>query len=225
MNLYVGCLYEDGSTREREKVIENLGPALIYGVDAALQDCTTARENGFERAPRIRFSHIGDMASTPEFTNRLAWEIRHRAPEIECVAYTRHSNADRLDPQNLIVNFTVESADDPRFKWIPSHARIVGSAWDGHVVQQASVNFLEHHVEKSASSVGNGHICPVTDKHEQLRSCDEARCDLCFQNPANINQGSATLVSVIGTSSVNATTDLSRPRKLGRNSTTEVRRI
>lgn len=183
INWYIGHLYEDGSTRVQNTIIEKLLPSLNYGIDAAVKDCRKASEMGFLRAPRIRLAHIGDMAATPVFTNRLAWEIHHRASDVQCVAYTRHKNAYQLDPKFLIINFTIESDDDPRYSWIPSHARIVSSAWAGHLVRCASVNFLEHHVEKSAGPVGNGYICPVTAQHGKYQSCDDALCDLCFREP------------------------------------------
>ena len=183
LNYYVGQLYEQGGEQERNRVIKMLTPSLTRGVVAAVKDSCLARENGFARAPRIRFAHIGDMAATPEFTNRLAWEIRQRNPSVQCVAYTRREDAELLDSQLLVVNFTVEGNSDPRFVWVPDHSRVVCSAWEGHLLKCAEVNFLEHHVDKSATPIGDGTVCPVTAQHGKIQSCDEAHCDLCFRLP------------------------------------------
>jgi hypothetical protein len=80
----------------------------------------------------------------------------------------------------FVVNFTVEGEQDPRLKLVPVGARLVNSSWDGLLMTSAAVNFLEHHVEKVCSPIGEGRICPVTIEHGVNRSCDGARCDLCF---------------------------------------------
>ena len=145
-----------------------------------LENKVQASLESYKRLPRIRFSHVGEMAATPEFTNALAREIKKRDPRAQCVIYTRHPKARLLDPTLLVVNFTLEGTDDARLKHVPASARIVNSAWDGIIYDEAEVNFLEHHVERAATSTRAGSICPVTANHKQTPSCDLARCQRCF---------------------------------------------
>ena len=135
---------------------------------------------GFQRRPRIRFSHVGEMAATPQFANALAQEIVHRAPDVRCIVYTRHPLANRFDPNLLIVNFTVDGHGDSRISFKPRAARLVSSSWDGNLLEEAEINFIEHHVEKSARPSGSGQSCPVTLHHDVTPSCDSARCEKCF---------------------------------------------
>jgi hypothetical protein len=183
LNYWVGSRYEAESTAGQELLIGRLSNSINHAVRAALADAEDSARAGWHRAPRIRFSHVGEMAATPNFTNRLAREIAKRNPVIACVIYTRHPRADRLDTSLLHVNFTLEGVDDTRRRFVPQGARIVNSAWDGRLDAAAAVNFLEHHVEKKASAVGDGHVCPVTANHDVIKSCDSARCDLCFRPP------------------------------------------
>lgn len=186
LNLFVGERYDRLDTGQRAELLERLAPAIAYGVSAAREDQTVSRnEFGYDRAPRIRFSHVGEMAATPEFTNDLAREIRRFDPAIACVIYTRHPNAPLLDPEALTINFTLESEEDPRRAWVPTGSRVVASAWDGRLSASAAVNFLEHHVEKVVKPAGTGAICPVTADHGSITSCDGARCQLCFVQPAS----------------------------------------
>jgi hypothetical protein len=180
LNYLVGTEYERGDEGCRQKILRLLGKAIDGGVRAALEDQTFAASQGYNRLPRIRFSHVGEMAATPDFTNVLAREIKRRAPRVQCVIYTRHPKATQLDTEVLIINFTLEGAGDTRRKYVPDGARIVNSAWDGIIYDRAEVNFLEHHVEKFASSNGAGFICPVSANHKQTPSCDLARCQRCF---------------------------------------------
>jgi hypothetical protein len=180
LNFIIGSRYEMGSQNIREKIIEDLRPILHYGVNAALQDAYDSAQNGFDRPPRIRFSHIGEMLSTPSFSNRLAFEIKNIRPEIQCVMYTRHPNASMADASLFTINFTIERAGDPRLSYAPKFARIVSSAWDGRISPEAAVNFLEHHVERTSEHTGGGPVCPVTERGSEVHSCDEARCVICF---------------------------------------------
>lgn len=184
LNYFVGQSYECLGNDARSKLFEALSPVISYGVSAARQDQIDSLEDlGFSRAPRIRFSHVGEMAATPQFTNDLARAIRRVDPEISCTVYTRHPNASMLDTDALVVNFTLEGEGDLRLAWVPAGARVVASAWDGKLVEFAAVNFLEHHVEKVLKSSGAGHVCPVTADHGSLTSCDGASCELCFLPP------------------------------------------
>lgn len=180
LNYYIGLQFENGSPERRQQILGLLSRALDKGVEAALIDQASASSGGYDRLPRIRFSHVGEMAATPEFTNALALEVKKRDSRVQCVIYTRHPKATLLDTNLLVVNFTLEGAEDVRKKLVPSGARIVNSAWDGKINESAEVNFLEHHVEKSSIAKGAGSICPVTAHHKLTPSCDIARCEKCF---------------------------------------------
>lgn len=180
LNTHLGTRYEVSNNVKRDLLISRLNNAIRYGVQAAQQDAVASENIGFARSPRIRFSHVGEMAATPAFANRLAQEVKGLDESIECVVYTRHPQAAQLDTSLFVVNFTLESATDPRRRFAPDGARIVASAWDGVLNPLAEINFLEHHVERSSSAKGEGRVCPVTMHHAELRSCDEARCDRCF---------------------------------------------
>jgi hypothetical protein len=183
LNYWVGSTYEASSTPERRRLMEKLTQLARKAIAAALAEADQARVAGFARQSRIRFSHVGELVATPIFANDLARTVKRLAPEVECVVYTRHPNAALLDPMLFTVNFTLESSNDPRKKYAPSHSRIVGSAWDGVPIPSADINFLEHHVEKHATSNQGGRICPVTINPKQTPSCDSARCVACFVPP------------------------------------------
>lgn len=182
LNYFVGKSWEEDQVA-RENVSRRLGPIIRYGVKMSVLDGLQAGGIGrFMRAPRIRFSHIGEMISTPQFANWLAREIKRIDDRVVCVAYSRHTDAHLYDPELFIVNFTVDGADDSRLKHKPRHARLVASAWDGELVELAEINFLEHHVEKGTQAHGRGSICPVTLNHGLHPSCDAAGCDKCFRH-------------------------------------------
>lgn len=187
LNLFIGESYANLSAEEQDELFARLAPAISYGVASAREDQQSAAIQGFVRPPRIRLSHIGEMAATPHFTNRLAREIRSVDAEIMCVIYTRHPGARELDSELLVINFTLEGDHDARRAWIPPRSRIVASAWNGDLCSVAEVNFLEHHVEKVQMPVGAGNVCPVTVSHRVTPSCDSAICDLCFRWPAPKN--------------------------------------
>jgi hypothetical protein len=181
LNGFVGHSYESATAAVRRDILDRLSKAIHYGVKKAIEDAKLSAKSGYEREPRIRFSHIGDMATTPEFTNALAAEISRHEPLIACVIYTRHPRAARLDPGLFRVNFTLDSADDPRRDVAPPFARLVSSAWDGRATEHVAINFLEHHVEKTSRAAGGGFVCPVTLHHDTTPTCDSARCDRCFR--------------------------------------------
>jgi hypothetical protein len=179
-NYFVGLMFERGDEQVRQEVMTALSRGIDEAIAAARAECQASVESGFTRSPRIRFSHVGEMAATPAFTNRLAQVIRMRAPDLACIIYSRHANAARLDPATFIVNFTVDGATDPRLRFRPAGARLVSSSWDGQVLPDADVNFLEHHVEKATAPMRSGNCCPVTLDHANTPSCDSAHCDRCF---------------------------------------------
>ena len=184
LNYYFGKQFESSSVKDRRRLLDILSKAIEFGVSAAREDCLLAeRELGIRRLPRIRFSHVGEIAATPQFANAVAQEIRSIDPEISCVIYTRHPRARELDSKLFVINFTLEGDDDPRSRWAPASARIVSSAWDGRLSSIADINFLEHHVGEVAEADGSGVVCPVTLDHGRNASCDIARCQLCFVPP------------------------------------------
>jgi hypothetical protein len=182
LNYYVGRWYED-TPSERAHILSLLRPAARHAAFRSVDDANLSlKEESFSRPPRIRFSHVGEMAATPVFTNDLAELIQREVSEIHCVVYTRHPDASKLDTARLVVNFTVEGGADARLKFAPRGARIVASAWDGDVSAEAEVNFLEHHVEKLSVAVGPAKVCPVTVDHRRFPSCDSAKCTKCFDS-------------------------------------------
>lgn len=183
LNWYLGQLYEQGSLEQRHMTMTSLSAAIDSAIVAARLEQQAAAREGYKRSPRIRFSHVGDMAATPEFANALAQQIGRRAPDIRCVIYTRHPSATALDSRLFIVNFTVDGRDDPRLAYRPAAARLVSSSWDGKLLESAEVNFVEHHVDKATRPSGAGHSCPVTLNHDVTPSCDSAQCDKCFVVP------------------------------------------
>jgi hypothetical protein len=184
LNYYFGQQYENSPINGRQRLIGLLSDAIVYGVSAARADQLAAeKELGILRAPRIRFSHVGEIASTPQFANAVAQQVHSIDPEVSCVIYTRHPNARSLDSRLFVINFTLEGDEDPRSRWVPVNSRIVSSAWDGRVSSVADINFLEHHVAGVAQADGRGTICPVTLDHARNTSCDVARCQLCFVPP------------------------------------------
>jgi hypothetical protein len=181
LNYYFGSTYEGSDSGARSALIARLLPWVRYAVQAANAESKSAEASGFMRQPRIRFSHIGEMAATPAFCNDLASAIRCVDSVVQCVIYSRHPLAQRLDPKLFVVNFTIEGESDARRAFAPMSARIVNSSWDGRLSAEAAVNFLEHHVGSSTQANGIGKVCPVTVAHDQHQSCDGARCDLCFR--------------------------------------------
>jgi len=182
LNYYIGLEFEKGSSDRRQQILSLLSKSIDKGVEAALVDQRFAFSEGYNRLPRIRFSHVGEMAATPNFTNAIAQEVKNRDKRVQCVIYTRHPKASLLDTNMLVVNFTLEGAGDVREKFVPQGARIVNSAWDGELNESAEINFLEHHVEKLTIAKGGGSICPVTANHKVTPSCDSAHCQKCFVN-------------------------------------------
>jgi hypothetical protein len=119
------------------------------------------------------------MADTPEFSNALASTLKEIDPSIACVMYSRHPKVRSINPELFIVNFTIESDNDPRMKYAPDTARIVGSAWRGKTIKAATINFMEHHVHSKMEVNSTEKICPVT-LAGSFHTCDSAKCTRCF---------------------------------------------
>jgi hypothetical protein len=182
-NYLIGRDFENKASNERSLILARLEPIAAHAVANAIEDQKTAYINGYNRSPRIRFSHIGEVAETPEFANALAQIIKRINPEVECIIYTRHPKAHQLDTELFTTNFTIESESDSRNRFIPAGARVVASSWNGDLVEGAEINFVEHHVEKASLAKGRGAVCPVSVNHKETPSCDSARCCACFVPP------------------------------------------
>jgi len=172
--------YENGTDEVRARILRLLRPGIRRAVIAARLDRSNAQKGGYERPARIRFSHVGEIAATPRFANALAQAVKKYDRSVSCVIYTRHPKAAELNPNLFVVNFTVEGPNDARRKFAPQTARLVSSAWDGVLIEDAEINFLEHHIGRIATAQGTGNICPVTASHQETPSCDSARCNRCF---------------------------------------------
>ncbi len=179
LNGFVGIYYE-ANLNERKTIFNLLNSEINLAIKKCKEEAQLAQKEGYTRIPRIRFSHVGELTATPNFTNDLAREIKRRAPDVSCVIYTRHPKAHNLDEDLFVINFTIEGASDKRIDYLPSKARLVSSSWDGEIFDKAEINFLEHHVEKIHIAQKNGNICPVTLNHKIITTCDSARCEKCF---------------------------------------------
>ncbi len=183
LNGVVADRYECGDHRERDSLRHLLSPHVRRAVSAARAE---ARNSGFDRQPRIRFSHVGEIAAFPTFANDLARLVHDESGgEVACVVYTRHPNAKLLDPDLIVTNFTVDRSSRDRIAWAPPRARLVYSAWDGQTSDEVAVNFVEHHRFGQVAPAGAGKVCPVTVPESTVRTCDAARCTLCFDRVAS----------------------------------------
>ena len=166
---------------------------FLRQVDSAINVAIKEKEeviasDGYFRGARIRLSHVGEMCSEYDFTNWLAKKISMRSDGlVQPVVYTRHPKAKNLNANAIAINFTLDSECDSRRSYAPKGSRIVASAWDGNLVESAQVNFLEHHSGffqgNLAMSTESKNVCPVTLNHGDLKSCDDARCEICFTLP------------------------------------------
>lgn len=185
VNGAVAAWYERGDVRQREDLLGALWRPVRQMVEAARKDARLAAPN-FVRRPRIRFAHVGEFAPFPEFANTLAklvYEISDG--EVDCVVYTRHPNAKLLDPDLFAVLFSLDESSEDRRRFVPPKARVVRSAFGGHITETVDVNFLEHHRWVHIKPSGTGMICPSTAPETKIRTCDACKCDFCFK-PKNM---------------------------------------
>lgn len=179
LNGLIAELYELGNGMVRERLLDLLRPHAQRAIRAARSDAERA---GFDRRPRIRFSHVGEIAAFPQFANGLAKLIRDESGgEVASVVYTRHPDARLLDPQLFVVLFSLDESSEDRRKFIPPTAWVVRSAFGGKVTNTVDVNFLEHHRWEHIKPVGTGKICPSTAPETKVRTCDACKCDFCFK--------------------------------------------
>lgn len=180
INGLVAETFENGSIDERNRLIKLIGPHIDKAIKQSFNEATKC---GFDRAPRIRFSHVGEIVAYINFANEMAKQVKEKTEgKVTCVVYTRHPNALKLDPDLWVINFTLDSSSFERTKWIPEKAHTVFSAFDGVTYDAAYVNFLEHHRWSHASQKGKGEICPATLPETNTRTCDSLFCCKCFVN-------------------------------------------
>jgi hypothetical protein len=181
VNGVVATLYECGDPQRRSTIESRLQRHVATAVRAAISETVDATASW--RSPRIRFSHVGEIAAWPQFANALARMVKAASRQrVQCVVYTRHRRAADLNHELFVVNFTIDKASEERRKWATSHSRLVYSAFDGDLSPDAEVNFLEHHRwNHVAPRSGTGNVCPATVPDISERTCDSVRCDKCFQ--------------------------------------------
>lgn len=171
--------YEAGEDGEQHHILELLRPHVRTAIRAARAEAEKAE---FDRQPRIRFSHVGEIAAFPCFANALAKLVRDEsAGDVVCVVYTRHPKAGMLDPDLFVVLFSLDESSEDRRRFAPSTAWIVRSAFGGRVTDTVDVNFLEHHRWSHLEPSGAGKICPSTAPETKVRTCDACKCDFCFK--------------------------------------------
>ena len=180
INGALAIMYERGGNPERKRLISLLNRPIGRMVRAAVRDAEDAAAT-FVRRPRIRFAHVGEFASFPDYANALARSVRDQSNgAVDCVVYTRHPDAKLLDPALFVVLFSLDESSEDRRKFIPPTARAVRSAFAGRITDTVDVNFLEHHRWVHIPPVGSGKICPSTAPDTKDRTCDGCKCDFCF---------------------------------------------
>jgi hypothetical protein len=184
INGWLAQSYETGNDIRRAFVLGSLERHTRVAVRHAQRELLKLPD-GFTRRAYIRFSHVGEMASFPNFANAVAAQVKQFSKgRVDCVIYTRLRQASALDSELWVVNFTLDPASLDRVTWAPSSSRIVFSAFGGEVSTVASVNFLEHHRHThTAITKGQGNICPATSPDVMERTCDACRCKTCFERP------------------------------------------
>jgi len=180
INGWIADSYERGDEQARVELATRLRPHVKRAINKAKSELKHLTD-GFTRRAFIRFSHVGEIVHTPKFANDIARMVQELANgEVDCVVYTRHKRAVELDSNIWIVNFTLDPVSEDRKSWIPTHARIVYSAFGGKTSPIAEVNFLEHHRHGHLAQVGDGRTCPATIPQATSRTCDGNQCNRCF---------------------------------------------
>lgn len=180
INGVIASLYENGTNTKRTLILGSLRAHSQRAIQAARTEIKEL--SGWQRRPYVRFAHLGEAATFPEFMNALANQIGELSKwEVDCVVYTRHPNASSLQENLWITNFTLDNASKERRVYAPAYARIVYSAWNGEIENDVDINFLEHHRWQHSKPSGNGPVCPATLPETEFRTCDSLRCDTCFR--------------------------------------------
>jgi len=185
LNGWIANLYEKEGNDIRKTIIKKLATHVKKAIRQSIRELDHLPDN-YSRRAAIRFSHVGEIVSYPDFSNILAEMVNELSNgKVDCVVYSRHKNAVKLNPDLWVVNFTIDPDSKKRMSWAPPQARIVFSAFGGVTSSEAEINFLEHHRHSHiAAKGGNGRICPATLPETKDRSCDAVQCNLCFQ-PVN----------------------------------------
>ena len=181
INGWLAKTFEFGAEDLKKNILAKLTPHVYLAIRNAKKELNNLPP-GFKRRPFIRFSHVGEIVNYPNFANALAKLVRDESNrKVDCIVYTRHKNAKKLDPSLWVINFTLDPVSHKRLKWAPDSARIVYSAFGGNISDIADVNFLEHHRHShSQVNSGKGRICPATKPDTTFRTCDACLCNRCF---------------------------------------------
>lgn len=184
INGFVADTFEHGSVADQDLIMKMLRPATLRAVRAACREISELPK-GFTRRPYIRFSHVGEVVAFPAFANAIARNVAALSSgSVDCVVYTRHNDANRLDSKLWVINFTLDPVSHDRRSWAPYGARLVYSAFGGEISPDADVNFLEHHRHSHLPvKTGTGTICPATMPTCEVRTCDACKCATCFERP------------------------------------------
>jgi hypothetical protein len=207
--------FEYGDKRTRQAILARLQPQTQRAIRAALQEVRVLGP-GWTRRPYIRFSHVGEITAFPHFANALAGQVYQLSSgEVDGVVYTRHPRARDLDPELLVINFTLDKSSQTRKSWAPPQARLVFSAFGGELSSEADVNFLEHHRWIHALPVGTGRVCPTTLPETRVRTCDAVRCDRCFKPPKQPDGAGSQALEAMVQATAHGTKgeDIKRPHK------------
>ena len=162
------------------KIIEYVRKEVLKANHAALED---AKRNNvlFIRRPRIRLAHVGEAAHYLDFCNFLAKTIsEHSNGKVDTIVYTRHPQAIGFDQNYIKVLFSLDSSSLNRKKYVPHGAQVVYTALpDEPILPDASINFLEHHPHEHGQ-LNQKSVCPVSIRVDGAKSCDQAKCNVCF---------------------------------------------
>lgn len=172
-------LWNKDSIKISELIIKQIETAIVVARKES-EDCYIQYK--FKRRPRIRFSHIGDMVSNPNFANWIGRKVYELSDgSVDSIIYTRHKFTHKLDDKVFVINYSIDPGQSVPEIINTKKVRIVASSWGGEVSNKAEVNFLEHHDNGvHANPKGKGFICPVTMPQTKLDSCDQSRCTKCF---------------------------------------------
>lgn len=180
VNGAIAQLYETSDLPTRQDILGHLCSHTRKAVKTAVKE-VECLSSGWTREPYIRFAHVGEMPAVSTFANAMAQQVKDVSDNrVQCVVYTRHPSACRLDESLWIVNFTLDKSSEERRSWAPPHCRLVFSAFDGHTSDEVEINFLEHHPWSHESQKGFGNVCPATAPAASDRTCDGQECDRCF---------------------------------------------
>ncbi len=187
INGWLARCYEESDKEDQQYILQCLTPHSRRAIKKAKTELLNLPEH-FQRRAYIRFSHVGEIVDYPNFANALAKQVELESDgKVDCVVYTRHSNAKKLDPDLWVINFTLDNVSIDRKNYAPESARLVSSAFGGLLRDDVSVNFLEHHRHEHVDAIGDGPICPATKPETVDRSCDGCECNKCFVRPMSIS--------------------------------------